>query len=62
MLNDGYAEHIVKGKTPTGVMAGMVLGAILIVAGVIAFFYTDAYINRSVGCDNRRRFIWSVHF
>lgn len=38
MLNDGYAEHIVKGKTPTGVMAGMVLGAILIVAGVIAFF------------------------
>lgn len=39
MLNDGYAEHIVKGKTPTGVMAGMVLGAILIVAGVIAFLY-----------------------
>ena len=38
MLNDGYAEHIVKGKTPAGVMAGMVLGAILIVAGVIAFF------------------------
>lgn len=38
MLNDGYAEHIVKSKTPAGVMAGMVIGAILIVAGVAAFF------------------------
>ena len=38
MLNDGYAEHIVKGKTPAGVMAGIVAGAILIVAGVVAFF------------------------
>ncbi len=38
MLNDGYAEHIVKSKTPAGVMAGIVVGAVLIIAGVIAFF------------------------
>ena len=38
MLNDGYAEHIVKSKTPAGVMAGIVAGAVLIVAGVVAFF------------------------
>lgn len=38
MLNDGYAEHIVKTKTPAGVMAGITIGAVIIVAGVAAFF------------------------
>lgn len=34
MLNDGYAEHIVKTKTPPGVMAGIVIGGIITVLGV----------------------------
>mgnify|MGYP007041552486 FL=1 len=38
MLNDGYAEHIVKGKTPAGVMMGMIAGAVLIVVGVAGLF------------------------
>lgn len=36
MLNDGYAEHIVKTKTPASVMAGIALGVILILAGFVA--------------------------
>lgn len=34
MLNDGYAEHIVKTKTPTGVVTGVVIGGCLTVLGL----------------------------
>lgn len=36
MLNDGYAEHIVKTKTPSGVIAVMVLGVLISVLGIFA--------------------------
>ncbi len=36
MLNDGYAEHIVKTKTPGGVIAVMVLGVLISVLGIFA--------------------------
>lgn len=38
MMNDGYAEHIVKAKTPKGVMTGIVIGAAVIVSGIVALF------------------------
>lgn len=34
MLNDGYAEHIVKSKPPAGVICGMALGIVLMAAGL----------------------------
>lgn len=42
MVNDGYAEHIVKTKTPTGVIAGMVIGAALMVLGICALVVMPA--------------------
>lgn len=36
MLNDGYAEHIVKTKTPAGVVTGIVIGGCLTVLGICA--------------------------
>lgn len=40
MLNDGYAEHIVKTKTPGGIIAVMVLGLLISVFGVAAILAT----------------------
>ena len=37
MLNDGYAEHIVKSKTPISVLLGMALGIVTIIAGFGSF-------------------------
>ena len=34
MLNDGYAEHIVKAKTPASVTCGMAAGIVLMIAGL----------------------------
>ncbi|MGN0395150.1 MAG: DUF6106 family protein [Coprococcus sp.] len=36
MLNDGYAEHIVKANTPKGVIAAMVAGVVLCILGVLS--------------------------
>ncbi len=40
MLNDGYVEQIVKGKTGGGVIAVIVSGVACIVLGILSFFLT----------------------
>ena len=45
MLNDGYAEHIVKTKTPAGVMAGCALGVLLIIAGFVSAGFIQGFFS-----------------
>jgi hypothetical protein len=37
MLKDGYVEHLVETKTPAGIVCGIVLGVVLILAGALVF-------------------------
>ena len=43
MLNDGYAEHIVKAKTPAGVTCGMAAGIVLMIAGLGAAMFVQGF-------------------
>ena len=43
MLNDGYAEHIVKAKTPASVTCGMAAGIVLMIAGLGAAMFVQGF-------------------
>lgn len=45
MLNDGYAEHIVKTKTPAGVMTGCVLGVLLMIVGFVSAGFIQGFFS-----------------